>query len=85
VEGRVQGVGFRWWVRASALELGLTGYAENLPDGRVKVVAEGAEHACRELLGRLDAEVWPRRPGRVSRVTYRWARAEGSLAGFAAQ
>ena len=83
VAGRVQGVGFRWWVRANALELGLAGYAENLPDGRVKVVAEGAELGCRELLGRLEADVWPRRPGRVSRVTHRWAAAAGSLAGFA--
>jgi acylphosphatase len=83
VEGRVQGVGFRWWVRANALELGLTGYAENLTDGRVKVVAEGTEHGCGELLGRLEAEAWPRRPGRVSRVTCRWAPAAGSLAGFA--
>ena len=81
----MQGVGFRWWVRANALELGLTGYAENLTDGRVKVVAEGAAPGCRELLGRLDAEVWPRRPGRVSRVTYRWAQAAGSLTGFAAR
>jgi acylphosphatase len=83
VQGRVQGVGFRWWVRANALELGLAGYAENLTDGRVKVVAEGADAACRELLGRLDAQVWPRRPGTVSRVTYRWAEPAGSLAGFA--
>ncbi len=30
VEGRVQGVGFRWWARARALELGLSGWAENL-------------------------------------------------------
>jgi acylphosphatase len=81
----VQGVGFRWWVRANALELGLTGYAENLADGRVKVVAEGAEQGCQELLGRLDADGWPLRPGRVSLVTYRWAQAAGSLAGFAAR
>jgi acylphosphatase len=85
IAGRVQGVGFRWWVRANALELGLTGYAENLTDGRVKVVAEGAEHGCRELLGRLEAEFWARRPGTVSRVTYRWAPAAGSLGGFAAR
>jgi acylphosphatase len=85
VEGHVQGVGFRWWVCANALELGLTGYAENLADGRVQVVAEGAEDGCRELLGRLDADVWPRRPGRVSRVRFRWAQAAGSLAGFAAR
>ena len=41
VEGRVQGVGFRWWVRARALERGLAGIAENLVDGRVKVLDSG--------------------------------------------
>ncbi len=54
VTGRVQGVGFRWWVRANAVELGLVGFAENLADGRVKVVAEGTEDGCRELLARLE-------------------------------
>ena len=83
VEGRVQGVGFRWWVRANALELGLAGYAENLADGRVKVVAEGAEDGCRKLLARLDGDGWLRRPGKVSRVTFRWSQAAGNLAGFA--
>jgi acylphosphatase len=85
VEGRVQGVGFRWWVRANALELGLAGYAENLDDGRVKVVAEGAGDSCRELLRRLDgdtADSWHRRPGKVSRVTHRWAQAVGGISGF---
>lgn len=85
VEGRVQGVGFRWWVRANALELGLTGYAENLADGRVKVLAEGPEDGCQELLRRLDdAEPgWRRRPGKVSRVTHGWAEAAGGISGFA--
>jgi acylphosphatase len=83
VEGRVQGVGFRWWVRANALELGLTGYAENLADGRVKVVAEGPAESCRKLLARLEDDRWPRRPGKVSAVTHRWAQAAGSLSGFA--
>jgi acylphosphatase len=85
VEGRVQGVGFRWWVRANALELSLTGYAENLTDGRVKVVAEGAEQSCRQLLARLDGDqqgYW-RRPGKVSRVSHRWAPAAGGMSGFA--
>src|SRR5699024_1009106 len=40
VRGRVQGVGFRWWPRARALELGLVGHARNLPDGRVEVNAQ---------------------------------------------
>jgi acylphosphatase len=41
LHGRVQGVGMRWWVRARALELGLSGWARNTDDGRVEVVAEG--------------------------------------------
>jgi acylphosphatase len=41
VKGEVQGVGFRWSVQRQASELGLTGYAENLPDGSVRVEAEG--------------------------------------------
>jgi acylphosphatase len=79
VEGRVQGVGFRWWVRARALELGLAGSAENLPDGRVKVVAEGAADCCARLLGLLEGQGTP---GRVSRVTHRWSAAIGGISGF---
>jgi acylphosphatase len=79
VEGRVQGVGFRWWARARALELGLVGWAENLDDGRVRVIAEGAKESCCELLAQLDgAEA----PGRVVRVTHRWDEPRGGLAGF---
>ena len=37
VHGHVQGVGFRWFTRAKALELGLVGTATNLTDGRVEV------------------------------------------------
>ena len=38
VKGRVQGVGYRAFAQKKALELGLSGYAENLPDGRVEAV-----------------------------------------------
>jgi acylphosphatase len=42
VGGRVQGVGFRWWVRSTAERLGLTGWVMNAPDERsVELVAEG--------------------------------------------
>ena len=51
VHSHVQGVGFRWWTRSRALELGLTGYASNQPDGRVLVVAQGSREACDRLLG----------------------------------
>ena len=53
IHGRVQGVGFRWWTRSRALELGLTGYASNQPDGRVLVVAQGPRPACERLLEAL--------------------------------
>ena len=45
VDGLVQGVGFRWWVGSQALRLGVAAAATNLPDGRVKVVAEGGREA----------------------------------------
>lgn len=42
MSGRVQGVGFRWFVTRRASALDLRGWARNLPDGRVEVVATGA-------------------------------------------
>jgi acylphosphatase len=50
VSGYVQGVGFRWFVARHARALGLSGYARNLPDGRVEVVADGADAAALEQL-----------------------------------
>jgi len=69
VSGSVQGVGFRWWTKAQALELGLAGSATNRTDGRVEVVAEGPSPALAELLERLREEPSRRgRPGRVAAV-----------------
>jgi O-acetyl-ADP-ribose deacetylase (regulator of RNase III)/acylphosphatase len=80
VEGLVQGVGFRVSVRRQAIALGLAGWAANLPDGSVEVVAEGPEPQCRRLLAWLDSDD---APGRVRRVTSRWAAAGGAGPGFA--
>jgi acylphosphatase len=49
VSGRVQGVWYRAYTRNRALELGLTGYARNLPDGRVEVLACGRQRAVDAL------------------------------------
>ena len=49
VSGRVQGVWFRAATRDKAIALGLSGHAVNLPDGRVEVLACGAEAALDEL------------------------------------
>ena len=52
VAGLVQGVGFRWYAARNARGLGLTGYARNLDDGRVEVVATGNDVAT---LARFEA------------------------------
>jgi len=49
IRGEVQGVGYRWAVQRQAHQLGLTGYAENLPDGSVRVEAEGEPDRLDEL------------------------------------
>jgi acylphosphatase len=49
VSGRVQGVGFRWFVRSTALELGLRGSVRNLPDGSVEVIAAGPADALEQF------------------------------------
>ncbi len=53
VRGRVQGVGFRWFVQRSAEQLGITGYARNLDDGRVEVYAAGTPEEISELASLL--------------------------------
>ncbi len=53
VRGRVQGVGFRYFVQRVAADLGLTGYARNLDDGRVEVYAVGSEEKLSQLAGLL--------------------------------
>jgi acylphosphatase len=79
VHGRVQGVGFRWWTRSRALELGLVGHAANLADGRVLVVAEGSRDAAQAL---LDALRSGETPGTVDLVVERFDEPRGDLTGF---
>lgn len=81
VRGRVQGVGFRWFTRAEALRIGgLAGFAANLGDGRVQVVAEGGQQGCGELLAWLRTGDTP---GRVDGVTEIWGEPRGGYDGFA--
>ncbi|HEX2297695.1 MAG TPA: acylphosphatase [Pseudonocardiaceae bacterium] len=79
VHGRVQGVGFRWWTRSRALELGLVGHAANLADGRVEVVAEGSRDACEKLLAALRSGATP---GHVQQVTEWFGQARGGATDF---
>jgi len=63
VSGRVQAVGFRRFVQLQAEALGLAGYAANLPDGRVEVLAEGDEQRLAQF------ETTLRRGPSLARVT----------------
>ena len=53
VQGRVQGVGYRYFVLQEAEALGVSGFARNRPDGSVEVVAEGSDEALHDLEARL--------------------------------
>jgi acylphosphatase len=74
VSGHVQGVGYRWFVRALAESSGLTGSARNLPDGRVEVVLEGPADDVTAMIDQLDG---PRAPGAVRRVDVRYETVQG--------
>jgi acylphosphatase len=55
VRGRVQGVGFRYFVRTAALRHGLCGYAHNLADGRVEFLLQGEADALEQVIGMIRA------------------------------
>lgn len=62
VEGRVQGVGFRWYVQREAAELGLRGWVRNTDAGHVEAAAAGSPEQIAELEAAL------RKGSRGSRV-----------------
>jgi len=68
VDGQVQGVGYRWFVRQAATARGLSGSATNRPDGRVEVVLEGPADDVRAVVAELSG---PRAPGAVRAVEQR--------------
>jgi acylphosphatase len=79
VSGRVQGVWYRGSCADQAEQLGVSGWARNLPDGRVEVVAEGAPEAVDKLVD--WCHIGPAH-ARVTRVDVRHEAPEG-LTGFA--
>jgi acylphosphatase len=53
VSGRVQGVGFRFFARRAAESTGVTGWARNMPDGRVETVVEGEASGVEQYLAKI--------------------------------
>jgi acylphosphatase len=53
VKGRVQGVGFRWFVQREAAEIGLRGWVRNTDDGAVEVLAAGEPEQLKDLMKAL--------------------------------
>ena len=81
VEGRVQGVFFRWETRTMAQSSSLAGWIRNLPDGRVEAVIEGSRSSVQRLIS------WMRKgppAAEVSRVEVDWQEPSG-LQGFEVQ
>lgn len=79
ISGRVQGVFFRAAAAQEARGLGLSGWARNLPDGRVEIRAEGE----RRNLAMLLAWAYQGPPAaRVEEVAVEWSHYEGKLHGF---
>jgi len=68
LEGRVQGVGFRWWTRRQATGLGLRGTVRNLADGAVEVHVAGPAGTVADFLASLQRGPPGSRVTRVSAV-----------------
>ena len=79
VHGHVQGVFFRAHTQKEAAKLGLTGFARNLPDGSVEVVAEGPKEKL-DMLENWLAEGSPH--ARVEKVESEWLEATGEFTAF---
>lgn len=79
VRGRVQGVGFRYYVVSHAARLGLTGWVANEQDGSVRVVAEGPRDDLELLLGALQEG---NAVALVERVIEQWMPYTGSFGSF---
>ncbi|NVM02341.1 MAG: acylphosphatase [Candidatus Helarchaeota archaeon] len=79
VSGRVQGVFFRWETQEYATKLGIKGWAKNLRDGRVEVVAEGKEDKLEELIKFLHKGP---QYARVTKVEVNWEKFKGKFDKF---
>jgi len=79
VEGRVQGVGFRYFTQERAVFLGLTGWVRNRWNGTVELVAEGPKADLETLLSAVQRGP---RAGTTQKVKVDWLEAAGEFSSF---
>lgn len=79
LEGRVQGVGFRFFTRQTAVRLGVSGWVRNERDGTVTVVAEGDQEQLEEL---AEAIRQGPRTAVVQNADISWKEPDGSFSQF---
>ncbi len=79
IEGRVQGVGFRYFIQTNAGEMGINGWVKNLSDGRVEAVFEGPKEKVMNMVERCK-----RGPGasRVENINLKWDEIDKTLQSF---
>ncbi|HLF17328.1 MAG TPA: acylphosphatase [Candidatus Omnitrophota bacterium] len=76
--GMVQGIGFRFTTRSFAAEFNLTGWAKNLPDGRVELLAEGEEESINKFCRMLEEHF----EGYIRDKRIEWDKAKGQFKDF---
>jgi acylphosphatase len=79
VEGRVQGVGFRYFVLSKAQQLNITGWVRNTPEGDVEVLGEGNREELEELLSALRKGP---RSAFVTNIQEKWGTPTGEFQNF---
>lgn len=79
IQGRVQGVGFRYFVLEEAQKMALTGWVRNLDNGNVEVYAEGEREVLDQFL--LTLERGPRM-AHVDQMTVEWLPATSNFTRF---
>lgn len=79
ITGRVQGVGFRYFTQNAAAREGLTGWVQNLPDGRVEAFIEGDDEAVTRVERAIRSGP---RGARIEEIHVQDEEATGTIKGF---
>ena len=77
--GRVQGVGFRFFVRDNAVRYGIHGWVKNLPDGTVEILAEGGKEIFEDFIEKVKKGPFF---GHVFELTVEWVTPMNSFENF---